>query len=238
MFGLLSTLAEILSSCGQRFLDRRRNSTDVDIAALLLSIAMKLQELVARGERILALAATAGTPDADMGGFERMLAGQVQLMGELQDSLEESRGLLMTIDPSLYFELIPFIEKKSGLLTRWAKQAGRGRFSTTTLFFLPPADISQIREVARGRVGEDGMELDRTDYLLSVTDALQRSRQHELRDIWRATDDERLSLGREIEDARGELARTRALCGQLVDATSQAVGPEAMMGLRRRLVRD
>jgi hypothetical protein len=240
MFNLLSTLANILSTYGQRFLDRRRGSQDAEVAGLLFGVVLMLQELAARGERILTIAErfVAGTAVAgDEAEFEDLLFRQVEHLGELRVMLEESRGLLATVDAELYFDLVPFLDEKSGLVSRWSKVATRSRFSTTTLFFLSEAELQKVVEVSREVTGSGGMELGRTGYLLAVADGLREARSTEIRDIRsNAARTNYSGVAGEIGTARTELARTRTLCGQLVKATSEAVGPDAMASLRRRLL--
>jgi hypothetical protein len=239
VFGLLSTLVDILSTYGLRFLDRRRSSRDTEVAGLLLRIVLMFQELAARGERVLTIAErfAAGAVSADdEAEFENLLSRQVEFLGELRAVLENSRALLATIDVELYFDLVPFLDEKSGLLIRWSKQAMRSRFSTTTLFFLPESDLQRIIEIGRAHTGRKGMELERTGYLLAVADSLREARSNEVRDIRHTASTNYSGMAGEVATARAELARTRTLCRQLVDATTQAVGSDAMASLRRQLV--
>lgn len=230
MFALLSNLASIVSAYGLRFLDRRRGSKDTQVAAFILQIVLTLQELTTRGERVLTIAEQLNDKTAE---FDHLLTSQLQSLAELRTTLAQSQGLLATIDVDLYFDLVPFIDEKSGLLTRWSKQATRSRYSTTTLFFLPDADLKQVIDAGRAHAGPGGMDLERTSYLLAVNNGLRQARATEIRDIRTTTAP---SLNAEIAAARAELTRTKNLCRQLIDATSQAVGPDAMASLRRRLV--
>ncbi len=151
--------------------------------------------------------------------------------------LEKSRGILATIDAELYVDLVPFLDRKSGLVNRWSRQATRSRFSTTTLFFLPEAKLREAVEAGRDSAGTEGMELERTGYLLALSDGLREARSNEIRDI--RTNSPGVNypgVTGEIDAARTELARTRKQCSQLVKATSEAVGPEAMASLRRQLL--
>ena len=237
MFGLLSKLAEILSSYGLRLLDGRRGSRDTEVAERMLRVVLVLQELIVRGERMLTiaerlLAGTAEEDEAEM--FRDLLARQVEGIDEVRSGLEESRELLATIDVELYLDLIPLLDEKSGLLMRWSRQATRSRYSTTTLFFLSECDLRQALEAGHAHAGPGGMDLDRADYLLAVSDGLRRARAREVRDI-------RLAGARnvraEIDAARMELERARTRCLGLSNAIEQTFGKETMAALRRKVVR-
>lgn len=240
MYGLLSKLAEILSSYGFRFLDSRRASRDTDVAAQLVRIVLALQDLCVRGERILKL--TDGFVDgmAHPGAsaeFESLVDRQVQALGELRSMLEQSRALLATIDVEFYLELAPFLDKKSGLVTRWSQQVSQSRFSTTTLFFLPADSLQRLIEIGRAQASPVRLDTERTDYLMAMADGIRDVRSREIRDIRSAAArDNEVRVRSEIVAARTDLARTRGLCSGLLASTEEAVGPEAMTGLRRKLL--
>lgn len=85
MYGLLSKLAEILSSYGFRFLDSRRASRDTEVAAQLVRIVLALQDLYVRGERLLKLTdefVEGITRPGASAEFEGLLDRQVQVLGE------------------------------------------------------------------------------------------------------------------------------------------------------------
>jgi hypothetical protein len=241
MFGLVSKLIDILSPYMLRFLDGRRGSADAAVAARLFELVLILQELVARGERILVLAEglLAGAAQADDGAeFEDLLASQLQGLEELQAVLEESRELLATIDVNMYLDLVPFIDRKSGLLTRWGQQATRGQFSTTTLFFLQSSDLRRVIDAGRSATSPDGMVIDRTEYLVEVINAIKRVRSHEVRDIRGHQQKIELAISAQIAGARSDLANARTACIKLVAATEEAIGAEAIASLRRRILKD
>lgn len=238
MFDLLSKIAEIIASLGQKFIDRRRDAKDVQVARQFLRIAVLLQDLIADGDRLLALgeALAAGNGGAAAEGeFTALLTRQVDAVGKLQDTLDHSRELLATLDPGLFLELVPFTDAKSGLLTRWTMQAARSQFSTTTLFFLPPAQLQRILEAGQAVAGPEGMQLDRIAYLDTVADALRMTRTTEVRDLRAAGS--RIEAA-DLSAARAELGRASKLCQQLVSATEQAVGTEVMSGLRRQILSE
>jgi hypothetical protein len=238
MFDLLSKIAEIIASLGQKFIDRRRDAKDVQVARQLLRIAVMLQDVIADGERLLALSQILAHENAGVVNeteFTALLTRQVNALAGLQDTLNDSRELLATLDPGLFLELVPFIDSKSGLLTRWAMQATRSQFSTTTLFFLPPAQLQRVLEAGHAVASPEGMKLDRIAYLDTVASALRAVRATEVRDI-------RIPGSGFKEDeigvARTELARAHKLCQQLVSATEEAVGAEVMRGLRRQILSE
>lgn len=151
--------------------------------------------------------------------------------------LEKSRALLATIDVEFYLELAPFLDEKSGLVTRWSQQVSQSRFSTTTLFFLPPDSLQRLVEIGRAHASPDRLGTERTDYLMAMADGIRDARSREIRDIRSAAArDNEVRVRAEITAARADLARTRGLCSRLLTATEEAVGPEAMTGLRRKLL--
>jgi hypothetical protein len=238
MFTLLSKLAEIIASFGQKLMDSRRDAKDVQVARQLVRIAVILQDVIADGERLLSLGGILAEGDAGTrreAEFTELLKRQVGTLTGLQGTLNHSRELLATLDPRLFLELVPFTDAKSGLLARWAMQATRSQFSTTTLFFLPPAELQRVLEAGHALASPEGMRLDRIAYLDTVADALRTVRAGEVRDI-------RAPGGGikedEIDGARNELARAHKLCQQLVAATEQAVGAAAMSGLRRQILSE
>jgi hypothetical protein len=125
VFTLVEKLAEIIHRHGVRLLDHRRTVRDSDVARRLLGMVLLLQDLCLRGERVLVLARQFGDDTADAATeaeLGRVLAEQVVTIRELREALANSRALLNTIDAGLYLELTPFLDIKSGLLTRWEQQ--------------------------------------------------------------------------------------------------------------------
>ncbi|GAA4569368.1 hypothetical protein GCM10023176_25790 [Micromonospora coerulea] len=235
---LLSTVVGIVSSYVARLLDRRVVSQDAKVAAELMAVVLTLQELCLTGDRILALAGSmvSGTARADdLTEFAALLRRQSALVDQLRSRVESSRALLATVEVEFAFAVAPFLDGKSGLLTRWQQQAALSQFSTSTLFFLPGESVT--RAVAASRPGPSGaaLDLDRTDFVLVVADEVRSVRRQEVRDIRNAADDERDRLLRDITDARAALDNARALCTRLVTATQQTVGTEAIAQLRRTL---
>jgi hypothetical protein len=138
----------------------------------------------------------------------------------------------------MYLDLVPFIDRKSGLLTRWGQQATRGQFSTTTLFFLQSSDLQRVIDAGRSATSPDGMVIDRTEYLVEVINAIKRVRSHEVRDIRGHQQKIELAISAQIAGARSDLANARTACIKLVAATEEAIGAEAIASLRRRILKD
>jgi hypothetical protein len=240
MFGLMSKLADIFSAYLLRFLDGRRGSADAVVAARLFEIVLRLQDLVVRGERILILAEAllTGTEQAEDGaGFDGLLAGQLRGLEELRATLEGERELLATIDINMYLDLVPFIDRKSGLLTRWGQQATRGPFSTTTLFFLPGGDLQRVLDAGRAVASPAGMQPDRTGYLVEVVKATKRVRSSEIRDVRKRPHGVEGAIAGQISEAGSDLANARMICAKLAAATGEAIGAEAMATLRRGILK-
>lgn len=240
MFGLLSKLAEIIASYGDRFLASRRTAKDADVAAEMVRCALALQDLCIGGERLLVLAdelveGTALPRAAEE--FVELLDHQVRVIDELRAHLISCQALLATIDAGFYFELAPFLDSKSGLISRWSQQVSQSRFSTTTLFFLSGDALERVVEIGQEHANSEGLNSDRTDYVVAVADGIRSVRSHEVRDLRRASTQNNLSrFTTEVATAKADLARVRALCGQLLAATQEAVGSEVMAQLRRSLV--
>jgi hypothetical protein len=239
MFALLSTLLEILASHSGRFFESRRTSRDTEVAGQLVRIVAALQDLCVRGERLLKLTDgfLDGTADAGHPAeFEGLLRQQVQTLDQVRTLLEESRGLLATVDVAIYLELAPFLDTKSGLLTRWEQQVAQSRFSTTTLFFLPADRLQRVIEAGQAQATSSGLAAERTEYVLVLADNLRLTRSIEVRDIRerRPHNDDRLSA--DIAAARVELSRAKELCAQLLASVDRVIGPEALARLRRQLL--
>lgn len=84
---------------------------------------------------------------------------------------------------------------------------------------------------------QGGLAYDRSTYVLAYMDGMRAARAREVRDLSRVMAEHRVPVVKqEIATARGGLGRVKALCDQLLTATQQAVGPEAMAHLRRTLV--
>jgi hypothetical protein len=241
VFTLVEKLAGILANYGTRLLDHRRAVRDSDVARRLLGIVLLLQDLCLRGDHVLALARQLGEGAADQvteAEFDRVLSEQVAMIGKLREVLDDSRALLNTIDAGLYLELAPFLDIKSGLLTRWEQQRRTSTFSTTTLFFLPAAAVNRVAEV--GQTGDTlaGLSSDRADYVMTLADTLRETRSVEVRDIRRVDALQAQRVRADIDDAQARLSRARDLCAQLVSSVEQAVGAAAMANLRRSLMRS
>ncbi|NES16297.1 MULTISPECIES: hypothetical protein [Micromonospora] len=248
MFALLSTLLEVVSAHAGRLFDGRRTARDSEVAEHLLEIVLAVQELCVRGDRLLSHVdgVLAAADDGDPGRpasfeaersteFERLLRTQVAAVDELRTRLGDSQLLLATVDPGFQLDLVPFLDVKSGLLTRWTQQVEQSRYSTTTLFFLPAAELRRVLAVGREHADGGGLGSERTAYLLAFADSLREVRAHELRDIRLPAAREAGRIRGELEAARSDLHRAKALCTQLSDSVVAAVGPEALARLRRRL---
>ncbi|MFI6011105.1 hypothetical protein ACIBAG_20175 [Streptomyces sp. NPDC051243] len=239
MFGLISTLAEILSSHWGRLLDGRQISRDAKVARHLVRMVVALQDLCVRGEQLLVLAEKLldgeGTPETSA-EFTGLLVRQAREVADLRSLLDDSKDLMATIDAQLYLDLAPLADQKSGLLTRWGRQVSLSEFSTTTLFFLPADDLTRLIETGRAHAGPDGLDVDRTAYVAAVADSIRHTRAREVRDIRLATRSARDQVRAEIASARADLTRAKDCCSTLRDATETAVGPEAMARLRHRLL--
>ncbi|KAA5828426.1 hypothetical protein F1721_28720 [Saccharopolyspora hirsuta] len=237
MFELLSKLAEILSSYWERFLDGRRISQDARVAEHLVHVVVALQDVCVRGDRLLALAegllGDGGTPEGSA-EFAATLKEQVRAVDAVRSTLDESRPLLTTVDPQFYLTLAPLVDRKSGLLTRWGRQASLSAFSTTTLFFLPAGEVARLVEIGRA-IGGDGSGAERAEYVAATADSIRETRSREVRDIRRAAEGRADELRGELSAARADLARAVEHCSALYEKTEAAVGNEAMARLRRRL---
>ena len=168
MFGLLSTLAEMLASYGQRLFDGRRARRDIEVAAELVDVVVALQDLAVRGERLLALADSFVAGAADPGAvrtFGELLDAQLAALARLGERLRGSAALLATVDPAFGMDLAILLDGKSGLLTRWQQQMGQSRFSTTTLFLLPADAVREVFDVGRTQIDATGLDTERTEYV-------------------------------------------------------------------------
>jgi hypothetical protein len=247
MFALLSTLLEVISAHAGRLFDGRRVARDSEVAEHLLTIVLAVQDLCLRGDQLLShvdgfLAADAGDSDPPRSTaaerfteFERLVGAQAAAVDGLRTRLDESRLLLATVDPGLHLDLAPFLDVKSGLLTRWMQQVEQSRYSTTTLFFLPAAEVRRVLAVGQAHADRRGLGGERTAYLLAFADSLGEVRTHELRDLRLPSARQAARIRGEVEAARSDLHRARALCAQLADAVVAAIGPDALARLRRRL---
>lgn len=240
MFSMISKLAEILAKFGQSLVTYRRTAKDVDVAASMLRCVVAVQELCVRGERLLLLAGEMADGAARSGTAEEfadLVRQQAEAVETLRSVLVEARALLVTVDAGIYLDLVPFLDVKSGLMTRWGQQAALSRFSTTTLFFLPTETLDRVIAIGKAHASPDGLTGERSDYLVAVTDGIRTARTHEVRDLSRVVTARHLPIVKQdIETARADLVRAKASCGQLLAATKETVGSEAMARLRRTLV--
>jgi hypothetical protein len=236
LFGLLATLAEILSTFATRLLNGRGADQDVDVAACLLRIVVALQDLTIRGERVLCLAERLVAASADAGSdagaetvtvtyadagpgsgsrsqqaapaseFGWLLDEQIRALDDLDQLLADSRPLLATVDVGFYPAVEPLLDGKSGLVTRWRQQVSQSRYSTTTLFFLPSDRVRSL--VAAGREGEGPRSL---EFVSAVSDRLHDVRRREIRDIRTpSAADDPAARARVAARVREEVAAARA----------------------------
>lgn len=237
MFTMLSKLAEILAKIGQGLLAYRRTAKDVDVAEALLRCVTALQDLRVRGEQLLALAEEMVDSAGRAEEFAELVEEQAGAVRSLRSALVEAQALLAAVDAGIYLELVPFLDEKSGLLTRWGKQAADGPLSTTTLFFLPAEALDRVIAIGKAEVTADGLSGERLDYLLALNNSIRSAQSHEVRDLSGAVLERRLPVVKqEIATARADLGQTKVLCEQLLAATEKAVGPEVMARLRWTLV--
>lgn len=239
MFGLISKLAEILSSYLGRFLDGKRLGHDADVAHYVVGLVVALQSLCVRGEQILPLAEEllgSGGPSETSAEFGRLLGEQVRTVSNLRSVLDESKELLATIDVHFYLDLAPLIDAKSGLLARWDRQVSLSKFSTTTLFFLPSDDLISRIEVGRASTTPDGLDVDRSPYVVAMADSIRDLRSREVRDIRLANTAAQEQIRTDLTSARADIDRAKSCCSALLGATKATVGPDAMAKLRRGLL--
>ncbi|MFC9244919.1 hypothetical protein ACFT7S_13045 [Streptomyces sp. NPDC057136] len=240
MFALLTKLAELLAQFGTGFLTLRRTAKDTDVAAAMLRCAVAMQDLCVRGDRLLALVEEmldGSTPPGPAQEFADMVDHQAREIGSLRAALTDCQALMATVDATIYVQLATFLDAKSGLMTRWGQQAALSRFSTTTLFFLPAETLNRVIAIGGAQATQDGLTGDRTDYLLAIAEGTRAARSHEVRDLSRAVAARHVSVVRdEVVTAKADLIHAGDLCGQLLAALQEAVGPEAMARLRRELV--
>ncbi|MEU7678656.1 hypothetical protein AB0C42_28000 [Micromonospora taraxaci] len=236
---LLSTVVQVISSYVTRLLDRRAVSQDAKVGADLLDVVLTLQELCLNGERLLTLADTlisSGEPRADdQSEFTALLHRQSALINQLRRSIDGSRALLATVDVDFAFAMAPFLDGKSGLLTRWQQQAALSQFSTTTLFFLPAEAVTRVVADSPAASTATTLDRNRTDFVLVVANEVRNARRSEVPDIRAVADDKREAVLREVEHARSEIETARVLCGRLLTATQEAIGADATAQLRRTL---
>jgi hypothetical protein len=205
----------------------------------LLLVVMALQDLCLRGERLLALAEKLLDGDEAPGTsaeFTEVLGRQAREVSGLRSLLDDSKELMATLDAQLYLDLAPMFDRKSGLLTRWERQASLSEFSTTTLFFLPTSDLTRLLETGRAGIGPDGLDGERAAYVIAIADSIRDVRSREVRDIRLALEGVQDRVRTEIMSARTDLGRAKEYCVTLLGSTETAVGPEAMARLRRRLL--
>jgi hypothetical protein len=239
MLGLISKLAEILSSYWERFLDGKRLGQDAEVARHLVHLVVALQELCLRGDQLLVLAERLldGDKSAETSArFEGVLSEQAQAVNDVREAIGESKELLATVDARFYLDLAPLVDAKSGLLTRWERQAELSRFSTTTLFFLPGDGLVRLIEAGRTIANSDGLDVERGTYVVATADSIRELRTREIRDIRRATADTKEQVRAEITSARTDLECAKDYCSKLLGATEAAIGSDAMARLRRELV--
>ncbi|MFF0315490.1 hypothetical protein ACFYPH_12695 [Micromonospora sp. NPDC005252] len=236
---LLSAVVQIVNSYVSRLLDRRTVSQDAKVGAHLLDVVLTLQELCLNGDRLLSLAdaliSDADPRADDQAEFAALLHRQSMLINQLRRGIDDSRALLATVDVDFAFAMAPFLDGKSGLLTRWQQQAALSRYSTTTLFFLPAEAVTRV--VAASPAASTTTEIDRnrTEFVLVMADEVRSARRREVADIRAVADDERATLLRDVGRARADLAVARALCARLLAATQEAIGPAATAQIRRTL---
>ena len=162
---------------------------------------------------------------------------QTEMVEAMRSELDRNHALLVTIDAEVYVELAPLLDQKSGLLTRWSQQAGMGRFSTTTLFYLPAGTLDHVIAIGKASADADGLKLDRSDYIQALADGLRLARSQEVRDVRRVIAPHKIpGVSDEISRARSELNHARSLSGQMLAAIEKAVGADAMAGLRWSLM--
>jgi hypothetical protein len=227
MFELISKVLEILSTHWGGFLNGRRLDKDAVVARHLVGLVVALGDLCVRGERVLTLAGQLvdddGT-DQTPAEFVELVDEQARGVGAVRSLLEESKGLLASVDARFFVDLAPLIDAKSGLLTRWSRQAELSRFSTTTLFFLPGPVVDGLLEAGRG--------VDQ----VAVADSVRAIRALEVRDIRSADAASRERVRADIAAARVDLERARNYCSTLLSATETAFGADAMARVRRSLL--
>lgn len=238
MFDLFARLAEILVGLSRGLIASGRVHTDADVADVVVRCATSVQDIYVRGVSVLDHAerlATGDTAAAD--GFARLMREQVEAITSLSEQLRAHRTLLVTIDPSLYVELVPFLDEKSGLLSAWAKQVAAGEFSTTAVFFLSGAELDRVLSVASQAVDASGFVGSRTDYLVAVRDGLRPERAIEVRDLRRVDGDLANDVLGRIAARRRDLGTLRTLSESLVDAMREALGDDAVATFRRRALK-
>src|SRR5262249_6030399 len=156
-------------------LDGKHLDRDADVARHLVRVVMALQDLCVRGEQLLVLAERLLNGDRSSkvsAKFAEILGEQARAVDGVRSLLDESKGLLATVDARFYLDLVPLVDTKSGLLTRWGRQASLSRFSTTTLFFLPADDLMRLIDAGRASASLNGLDVERATYVVAVADSI------------------------------------------------------------------
>ena len=238
MFELFARLAEILVGLSRGLIASGRVHTDADVADVVVQCATGIQDIYLRGVRVLDHAERLANGDvAAADEFARLMREQVAAVTALSEQLRANRALLVTIDESIYVELVPFLDEKSGLLSAWARQVATGEFSTTAVFFLPRAELDRVLSIASQEIDASGFVGSRTDYLLAVRDALRTERATEVRDLRRVDGDPSDDFLERIAVRRRSLTTLRTLSQALVEGMHEALGGDALAAFRRRALK-
>lgn len=238
MFDLFARLAELLVGLSRGLLASGRIHTDARVADIVVQCATGIQDIYVRGVRVLDHAERLATGDLTAADeFARLMREQVETITSLSEQLRANRTLLITIDQSIYVELVPFLDEKSGLLAAWAKQVAAGEFSTTAVFFLSQAELDNVLSVAATAVDASGFAGNRTEYLVAMRDSLRAERATEVRDLRRVSDGLADDILKRIAARRRKLEMLRRLSESLVDSMREVLSDEAMATFRRQALR-
>lgn len=239
MFTLAAKLIEIIAQATFRLLDARAVAGNVEVARALLGIIVSLQELCVRGNQLLGVARRFADGDADEAtgtAFDRLLSDQMAAIGTLRETVDSARPLLASVDAQVYPALAPFLDEKSGLLTRWEQQRRTSTFSTMTLFFLDGAAVNHLASAGSAQATTAGLVGDRGDFVMTVADTVRQARAAEVRDIRNPGPEGVARLRGEIDRAQAELDRALGICADLLASIEAAVGEQTMAQLRRALL--
>jgi hypothetical protein len=240
MYALLSKLAEIVASFATRFFVERRVSQDAEIVGEFIRLILALQDVCARGERILGILegfVSGATSSFDEASFKKLIDEQREALNDLGRELDGLKALLATMDAQLSLDISRLVDAKSGILTRWQQQVDQSHFSTTTIFFLSNASLERLIKMGGSEAGSRELTNNREDFVFAVADRLRDTRSREVRDIRSATEAARRRITEDIKVARADLRRARDLCSRLRDSAENALGKEPFAKLRRKLER-
>ena len=220
-FALEKTIEGIVWALNQHKVgkDRQIGLELLDLFECMQNVYVVGNRLVDALEDLVSRDASAESNDLNRGSVPLLLQEQFRNIDRLVAAIESSRRALSAVNGSMFVELTPLLDRKSGLLTKLLQESKMSNLSSTAVFYL---EYKHIESLAGKTINDE--------FRRELSNQVNALRAVEIRDVTILTTESRLRLrnlirGRRI---REELDQIKALSGRFYERLAAAYDLKAI----------